>query len=122
MVLTSKHFNVISEPSVFGIHQVLREIWPFEHEFQSTNFGKFNFWGYQICQQTVHKIAKFHSHFQLKSKRELKLKLHAANFSKKLIQKSQTVSKEQSKPIIVSFDGFYDQTFVPQAMPPLRSS
>ena len=23
--------------------------------------------GYQICQQTVHKIAKFHSHFQLKS-------------------------------------------------------
>ena len=57
----------------------------FEHEFQSGNFDPFNFWGYQICQQTVHKIAKFHLHFQLKWKREVKIKL--AIFSKKLIKK-----------------------------------
>ena len=32
--------------------------------------ANFDFWGYQICQQTVQKINKFHSHFQLKSKRK----------------------------------------------------
>ena len=62
-------------------------MWPFEHEFQSRNFGQFIFWEYQIFQQTVHKIAKFHSHFQLKSNWELKINL--AIFSNKLIQKSQ---------------------------------
>ena len=67
-----KHSDVNFEPSFVGIHQVVREIWPFEHEFQSGNFGQLNFWEYQICQQTVHKIAKFHLHFQLKSKREVK--------------------------------------------------
>ena len=51
-------------------------------------FGQFDsFLGYQTYQQIVHKIAKFHSHFQLKSEQELKVKL--AIFSKKLIQKSQ---------------------------------
>ena len=78
---------MISEPSFAGVHQVLREIWFSENEFQCRNFGQFNFWGYQTCQLTVHKIAKFHLHFQLKSKQELKVKL--AIFSKKLIQKSQ---------------------------------
>ena len=29
-----------------------------------------NLWEYQICQQAVNKIAKFHSHFQLKSYQE----------------------------------------------------
>ena len=48
----------------------MREIWIVEHEFHARNFGQLDFWGYQICQQTVHKITKFHSHFQLKSKRE----------------------------------------------------
>ena len=32
--------------------------------------GNFEFWGYQICQQNVHKITEFHSHFQLKSQWE----------------------------------------------------
>ena len=38
-------------------------IWPFEHEFQSGNFDQLNFQGYQTCQQTVQKFAKFHLHF-----------------------------------------------------------
>ena len=38
--------------------------------FKLEILGNFEFSGYQICQQTVHKITKFHSHFQLKSKRE----------------------------------------------------
>ena len=45
----------------------------------------------QACQQVVHKIAKFHSDFQLKSKQELKVKL--AILSKKLIQKFQNSSQ-----------------------------
>ena len=60
--------NLNFERSFVTIHQVLRKIWLFENEFQARNFGQ-RFWGYQICQQTVHKIDKFHSHFQLKSKR-----------------------------------------------------
>ena len=28
------------EPSFVGIHQVLKEIWLFEHEFQAINFGQ----------------------------------------------------------------------------------
>ena len=34
------HFSasLIFEPSFVGVHQVLGEIWPFEHEFQSRNF------------------------------------------------------------------------------------
>ena len=32
------------------------------------------FWGHQICQQTVHKVTKFHSYFQLKSKCEGRIK------------------------------------------------
>ena len=31
--LNFKQSNLIFEPSFVGIHQVLREIWPFEHEF-----------------------------------------------------------------------------------------
>ena len=38
-----------------------------------------------LCQQTVHRITKFHSYFQLKSKWDGKLVV----FSKKLIKKSQ---------------------------------
>ena len=34
--------------------------------FKLEIFANFEFLGDQICQQTVHKIAKFHSHFQLK--------------------------------------------------------
>ena len=58
-------------------------MWHFEHEiFANLISGE-----YKTFQQTVHKIAKFHSPFQLKSKQELKVKL--AIFSKKLILKSQ---------------------------------
>ena len=43
------------------------------------------FWEYQICQQTVHKITKFYSHFQVKSKR-----LSTSNeFNMQLVQRSQ---------------------------------
>ena len=41
-----------------------------EHEFQIRNSDQFRIFGYQICQQTVHRITKFRSHFQLKSKSE----------------------------------------------------
>ena len=78
------------EPSFVGIHQVLREIWPFEHEFQFRNFGQFNFWGYQICQQTFHKIS-----FAFPTKLEM--------------GSSKQLSKNKNKPIIVSFDRVYDQ-------------
>ena len=74
------------EPSFAGIHQVLREIWLFEHIFQARNFLPTSYFGgYRICQQIVHKITKFHPHLQLKSKRKGK----TSHFSKKLIQKSQ---------------------------------
>ena len=101
------------------INQVLREIWPFGHELQSRNFGQFNFWEYQTCQQTVHKIVKFHSHFQLKSKQELIVKL--AIFDKKINLKIlKQLSRNKNKQIIFSFDGLYSgKIFVIQAMPPL---
>ena len=63
----SNQSNVNFEPSFTGILEVLREIWHFEHKFQARNFGQL--FEYQICQQTVHKINKFHWHFQLESKR-----------------------------------------------------
>ena len=65
---TQSNFNF--EPSFVGIHYVLREIGLFEHKFQARNLSNFEFWGYQICQQAVHEITKFHPHFQLKSKQE----------------------------------------------------
>ena len=36
--------------------------------FKLKILANFEFWGHQICQQTVHK--KFRRHFHLKSKRE----------------------------------------------------
>ena len=33
-------FNLNFESSFAGIHQVLREIWLFQHEFQARNFGQ----------------------------------------------------------------------------------
>ena len=38
--------------------------------FKTEILANFEFWGYQICQHTVHKITKFHYYFQLKSKLE----------------------------------------------------
>ena len=38
--------------------------------FKLEILAKFEFLGNQIHQQTVHETDKFHSHFQLKSKRE----------------------------------------------------
>ena len=38
--------------------------------FNLESLANFEFWGYQICQQIVHKITEFHSHFQLKSQWE----------------------------------------------------
>ena len=32
--------NLKFDPSFAGIHQVLREIWLFEHKFQARNFGQ----------------------------------------------------------------------------------
>ena len=70
---------------VFGIHQVSSDgdmafwAWISNQKFWPTS----NFWRYQFCQQTVHKITKFHLHF--KWNRKVKLVI----FSKKLIQRSQ---------------------------------
>ena len=66
------------EPSFAAIHEVLREIRPFEHKFQAKNFGAFE--GYQICQKTVHKINTFHSHFHIKLKPEGRNKPSHSNF------------------------------------------
>ena len=40
LFLDSTQFNLNFEPSFVGIHQVLREMWLFEHEFQARNFGQ----------------------------------------------------------------------------------
>ena len=46
-----KQSNLNFEHSFAGVHKVLREMWLFEHEFQSRNcWQTSNFWGYQICQ------------------------------------------------------------------------
>ena len=57
------------EPSFVGIHQVLTEIWFFEHEFQNRNFANFEFLGVPNLPTNFHEITKFHSHFQPKLKR-----------------------------------------------------
>ena len=69
----SKQYNITVESLFVEINQALREIWLFEHEFETKNLANSKFLGYQICQQTVHKIVKFHPHFELKSKREGKI-------------------------------------------------
>ena len=55
--------------------------------FKLDILDNFEFLGYQICQQTVHKITKFQSHFLLKSKNG---KAKLVIFSKKLIQYLKT--------------------------------
>ena len=46
LFLDSKQLNLNFERSFVGIHKVLREIWLFEHEFQTIIFGKLQiFWG-----------------------------------------------------------------------------
>ena len=62
--------NLDFEPSFVGIRQVLREIWLLNINFKLEILGNLEFLGYPICQQTVHKITKFISHFKLKSKWE----------------------------------------------------
>ena len=41
----SKQSNLNFEHLCVGIHQVLREIWLFEHEFQTRNFGQLRIFG-----------------------------------------------------------------------------
>ena len=45
LIKDSKQFNLNFEHSFVGIHQVLREIWLFEHEFQTRNFGQLRNFG-----------------------------------------------------------------------------
>ena len=40
LLINSAQFNLNFEPWFAGIHQVLREIWLSEHEFQARNFGQ----------------------------------------------------------------------------------
>ena len=40
LFLTPEESNLSFEPSSVGTHQVLREIWLFEHEFQARNFSQ----------------------------------------------------------------------------------
>ena len=72
LFLYFKQPNLIFDPSFVGIHLVLIEICPFEHEFQNSNLGQLQISGgrYRICQQNADKIFTFHLHFQLKWKRE----------------------------------------------------
>ena len=63
LFLDSKQSNLNFEPSFAAIHEVLREIWLFEHKFKLEILANFEFLGYQICQQTFNKIYKFRSYF-----------------------------------------------------------
>ena len=105
-----KNSNLTFEPSFVGIYQVLREIWPFEHEFQSRNFDQFeSIWEYQTCQPTVHKFANFIC---------ISTKIKTIYFDKKIDSKiSKQSSKNRNKPIIVSFNEFNYQLIVTQAIP-----
>ena len=97
--------NLKFELSFARTHPVLREIWLFEHEFQARNFGQFRiFRGIKICQQTVHKIARFRSHFQIKLKWADKTSYFLARNKFKISRQS---SKNKNNRIKVSFDGFY---------------
>ena len=61
---------------------------------------------YQICQQTVHKIAKFYSHFQLKSKREGRNNQFQQAISSEILE---VLSVNKSK-LNTAFDnGFYSE-------------
>ena len=87
--------------------------------FKLEILANFEVWERQSCQRTVHRITKFHSHFQLKSEREGKTGyvwqgIHS-NISKQLL-KNKNIS------IIVSFYGFKYQILVTQAMSPLQCS
>ena len=55
--------NLTFEPSFSEIHEVLREYGFLNINFKLEILAKFEF----FCQQTVQKIKKFHSHFQIKS-------------------------------------------------------
>ena len=57
--------NVNFEPSFVEIHQVLREPWHFEHEFQARNFGQL--WIF-VGIKFANKLFIYHSHFEPKSK------------------------------------------------------
>ena len=45
LFLDSKQSNLNFEHLFVGIHQVLREKWLFEHEFQTRNFGQLRIFG-----------------------------------------------------------------------------
>ena len=45
LYLDSTQANLNFEPSFVGIHQVLRERWLFDHEFQTGNFGQRRIFG-----------------------------------------------------------------------------
>ena len=70
--------------------------------FKREILANFEFWGYQICQQTVNEITKFHSHFQLKSKQEPKVKI--TSFSGQLVQISQKDSQPTKNKLMIAFD------------------
>ena len=77
--------------------------------FKLEMLPNFEFLGYQVYQDTVHKITKFHSHFQLKSKWEDKTNTFLPRNKFKISKQS---SKNTNNLIIISFDGFYYQIFV----------
>ena len=45
LLLDSTQSYLNFEPSFVEIHQVFREIWLFEHEFQAGNFGQLRIFG-----------------------------------------------------------------------------
>ena len=72
LLLDGTQSNLNFEPSFVGLHQALK------YGFLNINvkleiLANFEFWEYQICEKIVHKIAKFHSYFQLKLKRKGKI-------------------------------------------------
>ena len=79
-----------------------------KYGFLNVNF-KLEFWptlnfrGYQIRQQTVHKVNKFRSHFHLKSK----WKIEITSSSEQLVQISEELSTNKNKQNTAFDNGFY---------------
>ena len=87
--------------------------------FKLEILANFEVLGISNLSKTVHKITKFHWHLQLKSKWEGKTGYFLTRINSKSQNKYQ---RTKNKSIVVSFDGFYYQIFVTQAMPPLLFS
>ena len=122
-MLDSTQSSLNFEPSFVEIHQVFREIWLFEHEFQVRNFGqlRISFWGegVKFVSKMFIELLKLHSHFRLKLKVEGKTGYFQQEIHSKI---SKQLARNKNRPIIVSFDGFSYPILATQAVRLLKSS